>query len=152
MISPVTISPVTTAVCSSSQLKLLPSLPHVRWSTRLDFSEVRAFDVCGSRRWFSVGELSTPRFAIQTCASTTHTFTCGGFNGAAPNRNSGGCDVHDRGRLESLANKVFAQAVDDTNWRRLAEGMASGDMVKVISERTKKRSLQGEVLERFGFK
>ena len=60
--------------------------------------------------------------------------------------------MHDREQLESLAMKVFAQTVDETNWRRLAEGMADGNMAKATGQRIKKRSLQGEVLGRFGFR
>ena len=127
-----------------------------RWQTRLIFSEVRAFDVCTSRRWFPIAQLEFGRHALQSCASGSHTFTCGGFgrNGRCDGlkENCRSCDVHSKPQLEKAALAAFdahRHREERARRRRLAEedGGASATAAAVSVPTT----VQGRVLARFGF-
>ena len=56
------------------------------WHLRVDFSEIRALDVCGTRDWLHVGRMQSPRFATQTCRSKDLVVTCGGRPGGRKQR------------------------------------------------------------------
>jgi len=119
-----------------------------RYETRIDFKEIRAFDVCGSRRWFSVDELEFARFAIQSCASSSHTFTCGGFGRDARceglrNQNCRSCEVHDTLQLAAIANDTFRKYNEGERLRRLLTGKDETHSTA--------RTVQGQVFARFGF-
>lgn len=90
---------------------------------RVDFSEIRAFDVC-RRRWFHVGRLPYPVFATQTCATDDRTYTCGGRRGgrvprSRPNehafvggdrQNTRECDVRINAELEYMIRSAISRA------------------------------------------
>ena len=62
------------------------------WQATLSLDAVRVLDVCGTRRWFHLTRLGRPRFALMTCASTSHAYSCGGTNGRAERRHGQGGD------------------------------------------------------------